>query len=265
MIVSSIILVLTSCMTLVFALRQSSARDVGISIACGVVSGAVLVMSVKTRSAARLVEAGTGYADLSDSGVPPFLPDEPVLFRIADATVAGSYNGAQPEATPAWGLHVAHAGVPVPPPVPVQVSPAAPPLEVARALDLQVPAPGALGRIRRPPLAGSEGTRVPLSAHDPEPGARRSGGEACGAVRRSESDSLSASAVPGKAAAGRRRAAGGEAPAPAAPSPARERATRKQVGEKPAGATGPSGVRQESRNGAGAARQVKPKEKAASR
>ena len=233
MIVSSIILVLTSCMTLVFALRQSSSRDVGISIACGVVSGAVLVMSIKSRLAARLAEAGAGYADLPGSGAPPFLPDEPVLFRIADATVAGLYNGAQPAAMPVSGLDVAHAGVPVPSPVPVQVSPAASPLEAARALDLQVPAPGALGRIRRRPLAGSEGTRapLPLSAQDPEPGARRSGGEACGAVRRSKSDSQSASAVPGKVAAGRRRAVGGEAPAPAAPSPARERATRRQVGE----------------------------------
>ena len=224
---SSIVLVLVSCTTLVIGVHQSSARDVFISIGCSVVSGAVLVLSVRARKAATVYP----YAGLAFSEEPP-LP-------------------------PAACLDLADAGGSMPSPAPSQtISPPAPPLAAPSpfhaAVGLQAPGPGSLGRLRRRPLAGSGSPRPPLTTalQDSGAGARRSDANACAAGRRPKSDSRSAPAAPAKAAAARTKA---RVP-PGVPT--------KAVARKAAGANGSSGNRQVSANGTGPAKQARPEERA---
>lgn len=234
MILSSVILVLVACATLVMGVRDSSMGVVLISIGCGAVSGAVLVISVKARTA-------SGGDDAEAGGPPPPLPrtGRAVIF---DATVAHDWNPWPAPAAPTSGPQVADADassvpaqalavVPEPPAPTAASSPSGPPL------DLVAPGPGVLGRLRRRPLAVTESPGPPLTTRPDVagPGARRSNGEACAAGRRPKSDSQSPAAVPAKAAGGTRGSAGAKARVPTpGPSTPRSRAAPKSAARKAA-------------------------------
>ena len=224
MILSSTLLVAVSCMTLAMGVRDSSMRVVFISIGCGIVSGAVLIASIKGRTeGAHGRPAGTadGYVPVvSDPLRPSTRPAHTVTF-----------TGTVPLGEPAWrqppdpGQAAARGSLP--PTVAPDSAPLRAPSPEEPPLDLQAPGPGFIGRLRRPQLMGGAGPGPPVSSppEDVRPSARRSSGEACASTRQPRAATPPASAVPRKSGERSRTEAGAKSRVPPGASAARSRAT----------------------------------------
>lgn len=265
MIVASVILVLVGCATLVLGVRESSASVAYISLGCSVVAGAVLVMSVRARSAVkgRRTEATTAEEPQS----PPTYSAQSALF---DQTVAHTWAESpaptpDTEPTNAYGSRSTSA---------TAVPPFAPPtllsmshVVVEPVPGLKTPGPGVIGRVRRRPFGGSDNPRPGLTmpAEEIGPRAHRSNGETCLAGPRPKSHLRPGPAEPERTAAGSKRSGATKARVSPGPSTNGSRANAKAGAQKAAGTARASGGRPASRNGAGPTKRAQPQRQAAER
>jgi hypothetical protein len=247
-IVSSVLLVLVSAMTMVIGARDASMRVALISMGCALVSAAVLVMSVRARTAAwdRDDEAVAEQDAFRDAPLPSSRPGH-AAAPTGTASQAETGPPAAPGRDPVGTAESAPGPTPAAPPSRPAPTPAAPPSGpnvvapgassvLETVLGLQAPGPGVLGRLRRPPLVGSATPRASLAtrADDSRANGRRPGGEACAVPRQPKSVPASASAGPRKQA--RTRGAGeGNAsvrPAPNRSAPAKQARPREKAGKR---------------------------------
>ncbi len=255
-IVASVILALVGCATLVLGVRESSASVAYISLGCSVVAGAVLVMSVRARSAVKGRRREATVAEEPQS--PPTYSAQSAVFdqTVADAWAESSAPTPVPEPTDAYGSRFATVVPPLAPPTLLSMSH----LVVEPVLGLKTPGPAVIGRLRRRPFGGSDNPRPGLAtpAEEIGPRAHRSNGEACSAAPRPKSHPRPVPAEPKRTVAGSKRSGVTKARVPPGPS-----TNGKTVARKAAGTAAASGVRQASRNGAGPAKRTPPQRQVA--